>query len=160
MGQQLTEEWLSILDDEAKARAALHANHASNRPMSEGYETVGLVGEAQFACDFHQPLDWERRPGGDNGCDFIVPFKMIVDVKTFRRPFHLIVEPGKVHRADIYVLAGYSDETLRAELLGWEWRQAVERAPVKKFEGIDNHYIAAGQLRPMEDLHRRIMRLV
>lgn len=157
----LTEEWLTALDGEAKQRTAMKNTAASHRPLSEGSEIVGLVGECQFGCEFNLPLiNWERKPAGDSGHDFIVPVRFTLDVKTARNPLNLLVEQHKV-LADIYALAGYSDDTKQARLLGWEWKAAVLRAPVSdRFGGVMSHYIPAEDLRPMEELHKRVMRLV
>src|SRR5262245_14514790 len=146
----LTEEWLRVLDGEATERSASHAPHASQRPLSLGYELVGLVGEAQFASDFQLPLNFGARPGGDGRVDFVLPMRFTVDVKTARKPLHLIEEQGKVV-ADIYVLAGYDDEHRAAEMLGWELGNVLRRAPVRDFgHGIINHYIPRAELRPMD----------
>lgn len=151
-----------LLAIEAEQRQELHANHASNRPLSEGYELVGLVGEAEFARVFNLPMDLNRRPGGDRGIDFVVPLGFTTDVKTFRKPIHLLVEYGKVV-ADIYVLAGYSDELRKAHLLGWEYGANVLKAPHKPWvcDGgtIDSHYIHRDVLKKMPELERRLMGL-
>ena len=150
-----------ILRREGEARLKAHAGQASQRLLSNKSERVGIVGEFQFACEFRLPLDWERaKAGGDNGIDFIIPVRFTLDVKTSRNAIHLLVEQGKV-KADLYVQAEYSDETGRAELLGWEYAKAVLRAPVKDFgTGIDTHYIHRDNLRKMSDLQQRVMRLV
>lgn len=155
----LGDEWLAILDDKARERTAMHVNHASHNPLTEGHDKISLIGEAQFACDFELPLDWKRRPGGDGGVDFVLPLRFTVDVKTARKPLYLIVEEGQV-KASIYVLAGISDDDRRAEMLGWETRSTLLRAPVRDFgKGIISHYIAREDLRPMVELHRRTMKL-
>lgn len=144
------------LQQVARERAELHGQHASSRPLSEGYEECGLAGEFAFAHDFHLPLDWTRRPAGDSGIDFWVPMLFSLDVKTARKPLNLAVEKGKV-AADIYVLAGFADDVLRAKLLGWEWGEAVRAAPLRDLGyGILSHCIPAGLLRPMAELKRRI----
>ena len=144
----------------AAQRGTLHREHASSRPLSEGYELVGLVGEAEFSRVAQMPMDLTRRPGGDGRVDFVVPLRFTVDVKTFRNPGNLIQEIGKVS-ADIYVLAKYHDDSRRAELLGWEWGSALVKAPTRDFGyGIVTHYIAREELRPMSSLLERIMRLV
>lgn len=148
-----------LLASEAAARVRLHEGQASNRPLSEDFEFVGLVGEVEFARAYRQPLDLQFRRGGDNGIDFIVPLAFTLDVKCARNAFNLLVEQGKVE-ADIYVLAQYSDVARRADLLGWEYGATIARAPFKDFGfGIVNHYIPRGALRPMAELGRRIMRL-
>lgn len=150
----------AVIDAESLARAALHADHATSRPLSEGYEKVGFVGEVVFAREFNLPLDWRRRAGGDGGFDFTVPVRHTVDVKTVRKAHNLLQEQGKIS-ADICVLAQYlTDEEADAQLVGWEWGKVLARAPVRDFgHGILNHFIARGDLRPMAQLAARIMRL-
>lgn len=144
---------------EADAIGQLHAGQKSNRPLSEGYELVGLVGQIEFARVYHQPVDFERRPAGDGGIDFTVPLAFTVDVKCARTPNNLLVEEGKIS-ADLYVLAEYLESEHRAKLLGWEYGLIVAKAPKKDFGyGVINHYIARGKLRDMDELGRRIMHL-
>ena len=143
----------------AEERARLHAEHASSRPLSDGYELVGLKGEAEFQRVFNVPMDLNPRSGGDAGVDFVVPLRTTVDVKCARKAFNLIQEQGKVGGADIYVLAQYHDETQHAELLGWAWKAELLRAPVRDFgKGIVNHFIERQDLRSIASLHDRIMR--
>lgn len=151
---------LALLQREADARVKLHEHHASSNPVVEDRELVSLVGEAEFSRCSGLPLDLRRRPGGDGGIDFVAPIRFTIDVKTSRKPFNLIAEQGKV-TADIYVLAGYSDEDSQSRLLGWHWGSVLRAAPVKNFSPkIISHYIPAGELRGMEELLQRIMRLV
>jgi hypothetical protein len=158
----MTDDWSLgslLLEIEAERRVALHANHVSNRPLSDDYEFVGLAGEAEFACVFKQPLDLNAKPSGDGNIDFIVPLAFSVDVKTARKAIHLIHEHGKPV-ADIYVLAEYSDDTRRAKLTGWEYGAKLAAAPIKDFgHGVLNHYIHRDSLRSIADLLRRVMHL-
>ena len=145
----------SSIEDISEAREALHATHASSRPLSDGYERVGLIGEAEFALRYGLKFDREVRPSGDRGVDFMVPMLMSLDVKTARKPYNLIVEEGKV-LADIYVLAGIDDND-RVTFHGWEHRRVIAKAPVRDFGyGVMNHYIAREKLRPMRELESRI----
>jgi hypothetical protein len=140
----------------AERRAAIHAGHASSRPLSDGYENVGLAGEVAFGMFCGQCPDFSERPGGDKGIDFVVPLLYTVDVKTARNAGNLIHEAGKKMPADIYVLAEYGEDGA-ASLVGWEWRQRLMAAPTKDFGyGIVNHYIQRTALRPMGDMARRI----
>jgi hypothetical protein len=149
-------QWRQILKEEADARHNAHKNHASSRPLSEDYELIGLLGESKFGEICGQMPDLQRRLGGDNGVDFIVPLKFSVDVKTARKAYHLIHEQGKKF-ADIYILAQYDDAGGCANLIGWEWGMILMRAPVKDFgHGILNHYIPAKDLRPMSELEKRM----
>jgi hypothetical protein len=112
----------------------------------------------QFAREFNLPLRFERR--GDGGWDFIAPLRAKIDVKCSRDRHWLLVEEGKV-LAYIYVLAHCLDEKGRcAELIGWTYKSAVLAVPPRPFpREIVNHVIPAEDLRPMEELHRLVMRL-
>jgi hypothetical protein len=141
----------------ADARAALHAGHASSRPLSDDHENVGLAGEFEFGRFCGQMPDLSERPAGDKGVDFVVPLLYTVDVKTARKASNLIHEASKPLAADIYVLAEHIGDDAR--LLGWAWRSTLAAAPVKDFgHGIENRYIPREMLRPMEELGRRIWR--
>lgn len=138
----------------ASERQSLHKDHATSRPLSEGYEDVGMAGEVAFGRFSGLMPDLERRPGGDGGTDFDLPVVFTVDVKTARKAGHLIHEVGK-RFADIYVLAEYDDGDKTACLVGWAWGIALRAAPTKDFGyGIVNHYIPRENLRPMGDLKR------
>lgn len=144
----------------AAEREALHAEHESSRPLSEGYERVGLRGEEEFSRLTGLPLDTEPRPGGDGGRDFRVPSMraFTVDVKTARKPYNLIVEQGKVD-ADVYVLARYADADNSVEFLGWAYASEVLRCAVRDFgHGVMNHYRPAGELHKMPRLLEEIAR--
>lgn len=140
----------------AARREEIHADHATSRPLSDGYERVGLAGEFAFGefCGIFPDL--AERPGGDSGVDFMLPLIFTVDVKTARKAYYLLHEQEKGF-ADIYVLAEYDDETGRAVLVGWAWGAQLERAPIKDFGyGVMNHYIPRGELRPMSELSGRL----
>lgn len=140
----------------ADERHDLHKEHPTSRPLSDGYEEVGLAGEVAFGQFCGLCPDFELKPKGDNGVDFTVAIKMTVDVKTARKAGNLIHEEGKGF-ADIYVLAEFSDETRKALLVGWELGRVLKAAPVKDFGyGVLNHYIPRAQLRSMETLGSRL----
>lgn len=145
---------------ECEARQRLHDGSPTRRALSDDYEFVGLLGEATFAREFNQPLNWSRLKGGDGGIDFTLPLRFTLDVKTFRKAGNLIQEQNKV-TADIYVLGQYCDGAEpTVELIGWEWGSVLGAQPVKDFGyGIITHYIPRERLRSMSDLHRRLMRL-
>lgn len=148
--------WAKTLKREAEARHDAHKDHASSRPLSEDYEYVGLLGESKFGELSGLMPDLQRKLSGDNGVDFVVPLKFSVDVKTARKAYHLIHEQGK-NFADIYVLASFDDETQSVKLVGWEWGATLKRAPIKDFGyGIMNHYIPAKDLKPMDELKKRM----
>jgi hypothetical protein len=146
--------FLEIIKNESDERHESHKNHASSRPLSEDYELIGLLGEVEFAKKTGVMLDLERKLGGDAGIDFIVPLAFSVDVKTARKPFHLIHEKGKKF-ADIYVLAGIDGDDVT--LIGWEFGKVLEKSPAKDFGyGIINHYIPASKLKKMDELYKRM----
>jgi hypothetical protein len=148
----------ALLQAEAGAREALHAQHTTPR-LGPAPNFVGLVGEAEFSRQFGVAVDLSRQIGGDRGVDFTVPLRFTVDVKTARNPVFLICEEGKVV-ANVYVLAAYNEADHSAELLGWEWGPVLARAPVRDFGyGIRNHYIERAALKPISDLKSRVMRL-
>jgi DNA polymerase III alpha subunit len=139
----------------AEDREEIHKNHASSRPLSKGYERLGLVGEYQFAKEFGFEVDESLRPEGDGGKDF--PSKLgSIDVKTARKAFNLIVEEDHV-KSDIYVLAQYCDESEKAKLLGWAYKKQVLAAPTKDFGyGVINHYIPKEKLYKMSTLKNKL----
>lgn len=139
----------------AKDREEIHKDHASSRPLSKGYERLGLAGEYQFAREFGFSVDEELRPEGDGGKDFPSGLGSI-DVKTARKAFNLIVEENHV-KSDIYVLAQYFDETDKAKLLGWAYKKEVLAAPKKDFGyGVINHYIPKEKLYEMSTLKKKL----
>ncbi len=141
-----------------ESRTNLHRDHHTQRILSENHDQVGVSGE--FAFGEFSGLYPDTRPlaGGDRGVDFNVRLEFTVDVKTCRIPKNLIHEQGKPF-ADIFVLAKYDDETGKAELLGWEWGAKLKAAPVRDFGyGIINHFIPTNELRPMEELKKRLAR--
>jgi hypothetical protein len=149
---------MNHLTKHAAARAALHAGHASSRPLSDGYERVGLAGEFEFGRLCGQMPDLSERPAGDKGVDFVVPLLYTVDVKTARKARNLIHEASKPLAADIYVLAECGEDG-EATLLGWVWRAALAKAGVRDFgHGIDNRFVPREMLRPMSDLAARVWR--
>lgn len=148
----------SFIASTASRRATLHADHASSRPLSDGYEEIGLLGEVAFGQFCGLCPDFSDRPGGDKGVDFVVPLLYTVDVKTARTATWLLHEAGKPLVADIYVLAEVVDGG--AVLVGWEWGKNLASAPTadKGKRGIVSHYIPRSQLRPMDDLAERLWR--
>jgi hypothetical protein len=154
----MNEEEYRMLQEIAASRSRLHANHDSQRKLSPDYEIVGLAGELEFAKSMHIPFVDAYLPGGDRGIDFNTPIGT-VDIKTFRRPWSLLVPIGNNHPADIYILAGYQDEGHQATLIGWTYWNIVQQQPVKDFgRGIINHSLAARRLYPMVQFKREIIK--
>ena len=140
------------LDPYAEIREKIHEHHASSRPLSPGYELVGLAGEWEFARITNLPMDLRTRPAGDGRVDFYAPVGEI-DVKTYRKPFNLPREKGKKH-AEILVLAKFYDSPRRAVLLGWEYDTVMVTCEVKTLPGQDipNHCKPAEEIHPILSL--------
>lgn len=144
-----------FISSAAARRSAIHATHASSRPLSDGYDEIGLLGEVAFGQFCGMCPDFSTRPDGDKGVDFVVPLLYTVDVKTARKANNLIHEAGKPMPADIYVLAEVVGDG--AELVGWAWKKSLQEAPTRDFgHGIVNHYIPRDQLRTIRELAWRL----
>jgi len=138
----------------AARRTRIHLSHTSIRALSPGYDYVGVAGQIAFAKEFGLEVDTTARPEGDGGVDFTLSNGLTVDVKTYRKPYHLLREVDKPH-ADILVLAGFDDSTGEAQLIGWEYDTEMVKCPTRDFVyGIVSHYRAAGALREIEELQR------
>ena len=147
------------LDAFAKERHDLHVDHATSRPLSDGYEKVGLAGELAFSQFTGMAPDLSVKPEGDGGVDTTIFLAFTVDVKTARKAYNLIHEIDKPF-ADIFVLAEYDDDSEKAMLVGWEYGSILRKAPSKDFGyGIENHFIHRSRLRPMNLLRKRLLRL-
>jgi hypothetical protein len=156
------------LDAIAASRAACREHLPSSRPLSSGYERVGVAGEIWLRRFIGAPEvgHWTRpEGGGDGGTDLVIrcrmptgnPRNFRVDVKTARKPFNLIVEEGKV-QADLYILLRYSDEAEACFPVGWEWASVMRRMPTKDFGyGVVNHYRHHTLLRKMDELQSRLI---
>jgi hypothetical protein len=138
----------------ADERTRTHISHTSTRALSPDYEYVGVAGEVAFAEEFGLDVDTTPRPYGNGGVDFTLPIGT-VDVKCYRKPYHLLREVDKPH-ADILVLAGFDDSTGGARLIGWEFDNEMVQCPTRDFGyGIVSYYKAAGQLKAISELHER-----
>lgn len=160
MHKVVREKFLEVVE----ARNAVFRGKARNRPLTEGYEEIGMLGEWEFGR--WSGIFPRTKPGGDGGYDFQVPVVFTVDVKSSKRGDVLFVEAGKV-KADIYVLAhvAYGEEVEvdsrtvwadpRTKLVGWCFASQVKAMPAKDSgRGIINHTLSASELRPMEELRR------
>jgi hypothetical protein len=137
----------------AKIREDLHLKHKSHRPLSKGYEVIGVYGEMKFEEITGFPMDERGLIQGDRGIDFETPAGPI-DVKTAQNPKNLIIETGKVYDI-IYVLAGINYENVW--MLGWEYGSVMKDRPRKTFgHDVLNHYKLREQLRPMETLYDQL----
>ena len=70
------------IDKIADKRHNLHVSHSSSRPLSEGYEKIGLCGEFAFGVFCGLMPDISEKPKGDKGIDFCLNLKFSIDVKT------------------------------------------------------------------------------
>lgn len=137
----------------AEIREIAHAGQKSSRPLSDGYEYIGLLGEFVFAQKFGFPIDLSIKPMGDGRKDFTTSVGTL-DVKTARKAYNLLREVDKDH-ADILVLAQYYDDLDWIRLVGWEYDLEMAKCPYRDFGyGIINYYKSASELRPMEELER------
>ena len=136
------------LEQVARDRHKLHEGQASHRPLSTDYQLVGLAGEFAFGQKYFMDVDWTLRPAGDNGTDFKAWIGN-VDVKTFQKPIHLLVEVGKA-RADYYVLGGCkaTGNVCEVQLLGWATKAEVLGAEQKTFDVL-SHAIHQKKLHDM-----------
>lgn len=154
----------AIVKEIADSRTRHWQHKPSNRPLGQNYEETGTWGEWEFGK--WSGLMPHLEPGGDGGWDFLLPVKLKVDVKASRRGDALLVEVGKV-KADVYVLAKVEEKectgtqtetgtmTTEVSLLGWCWGRDLLAVPPKNTgKGVVNHRVAAGSLRPMEELKR------
>jgi hypothetical protein len=142
---------LDFLNKEAEARRKRNCEKPSERPLSDNYHLVGMVGEWEFGKLCGKMPDFAVKDFGDGGCDFVVSLRFTVDVKTTRGN-RLLLEKGKP-LADIYVLAKYDDETSTAKILGWEWGKILQaQPPFDTGRGIINHCLEAVKLRPIDEL--------
>jgi hypothetical protein len=135
-------------------RMLAHEDQYSSRPLSEDYEAIGIFGEIEFACQFGLTIDRALRIDGDDGIDFRTK-RGTVDVKTARKAINLIVEESKVYKcADILVLCQFNGFTRQAELIGWQYKDAIKNAQSKDFGyGVINKFITKENLNPMDALH-------
>lgn len=140
------------IEAHADEREKVHANSPTSRPLSDGYEKVGLAGERTFCAWAGIGIDLIVRPRGTQSVNYTVEGKKI-NVFTARKPKHLLVEKGKA-KADIYVLCRYRDEDNKAIMLGWASKAEVLAAPVLDTGGfgILSHSLPRGQLHPMDSL--------
>ena len=131
----------------SQQREKLHHDDASSRPLSKDYEYIGLLGEVRFSELYNLSIDLTSKHKGDNGIDFYTPIGTI-DVKTAQKPYHLLVEKGKVF-ADIYVLAQFSMPDI-INFIGWHYGEYISQQPTKYFGyNILNHYIHQSALYSM-----------
>ena len=138
----------------ATARPAIHEGQASDRPLSDGEEEIGLAGEIAFARWAEVEPDLTLRPNGRCSVNFRINGKQI-NVSTARTPTDLRVERQKT-KADIYVLYAYREQTRDARAIGWASKEEVQRAPIRDAGGmgIKSHTIPPQLLHPMPELRQ------
>ncbi|MEK7112905.1 MAG: hypothetical protein AAB875_06365, partial [Patescibacteria group bacterium] len=122
------------------------------------HDAVGLAGEEAFASRYGYRVDHEYAQRGDGGADFAT-YLGSVDVKTYRKPAHLLVEQGTA-RADIYVLVRYvaaeppTIEVHATAILGWAYLAEVRAAPISDVGGygVQSHALTLASLRGLPSL--------
>lgn len=154
------EEWLADYNkEEADKRTAEHADRPPYMRLSEDNDLVGIAGELEFGRLVGQAPTFALKGRGDGGRDFWIAVLYSVDVKTYRKPGHILAKADGRAFCDLYVLAGYDDATRRATLLGWTTGKKLAAAPVKPWSNGANdkpaHYIARGELRDMEEFEQK-----
>lgn len=131
----------------ADQRAKLHSKDSSSRHLSSDCEFIGLLGEIRFSELYNLSIDLTIKHEGDKGIDFYSPIGTI-DVKTAQKPYHLLVEKGKVF-ADIYVLAQFSMPDI-INFIGWHYGEFISNQPTKYFGyNVLNHFVHQSALYSM-----------
>lgn len=154
---------MTWLDDNWARAVEIAANRRKNyirqggkihRELSQWQMEIGVLGEIRMEQEIGIPMDDQYHEGGDPGWDFDTPIGTI-DVKTFRKPYNLPVEIGKI-KARYYVLAGVSDTTIN--LIGWATRTQILYADQGCLPGhtILNHLIKRQGLWPMNVMYDRL----
>jgi hypothetical protein len=121
---------------------------------------IGVAGELAFGHKYEIMDYWnglEEKPYGDEGDDFDVPHLGTIDVKTARKPFHLLSKKGKTN-SDYYVLAKYINDN-EIHFIGWAHGYSlleVEPRDVGGY-GLISHYIHNSKLLPMGELECLIL---
>ena len=147
---------------EAANRNALHRNAGqphqwAGDDLEDGKsDYIGLLGEREFVSHYGLPLDLSKRVNGDSH-DGILPTKhgpVRFDVKTYRKPGHLLAEARRCKRRTMYVLVKYWEKEDRAELLGWQWGKFLMESPARDFggKGIISYGCLASKLRPIKEI--------
>jgi hypothetical protein len=150
---------MPVNDELGQRRHDLHEGHPTHRPLSKGYESVGIAGEISLSGFTGMAPDFTLKAGGDGGIDSHVYLRYSINVHAARKPLNLIHEVGK-EMADIIVLADYNETSGLSQCLGWEWGRVLAKAPTREFgKGVLNHYIERGELRSMDELSERMLKL-
>jgi len=150
------EEWIRR---EALKRTNLHRGHDSQEILADDHDVAGMSGEVALGKFTGFMPDLTMRPKGDDGVDNKIILGFTVDVKAARKPYYLLhrVDHGF---ADIFILGHYSDETCETTLLKWTWGHVVKQAPVRRSSyGVLNHSIKAEDLKDIEELRSRLVKL-
>jgi hypothetical protein len=150
---------LETQKQDADKRTAAHKGQSSQRVLNKDHDEIGIAGEEAFGELIGQKYDGECYEGrGDNGIDFIVKIPFNVDVKTSSSEYlGLLVEQGTMKETQMFVLAIKEPDDVKARCVGWCWRREVEEVQAKPWpKKIVNHCLSIGDLRPMNDLVRRL----
>lgn len=140
-----------------KRRTELHTGQASQTLRGKNTDQIAMKGEFFFAKTTGMMPNLKEKIAGDSGIDFIVAIMMTLDVKTSRIGDRLLHKAGKP-TADLYVLVHYIEAIDDCEYVGWTTRQfLLNKEPRDTGCGIINHEVLAGELRPIEELLRRMV---
>lgn len=144
----------------AQKRKALHCNDLQSLKTTVDQEYIALVGEDVFGLTYGYKLDLSPRLYGDGGVDFYTSLGT-VDVKTYLKPYHMVLEVGKENQcADILVLAKYNLLNDTAVLIGWDYGSVIKTYPkgILPKQKILNYIEPANKLHSMKeftDLHMK-----
>lgn len=156
MDLELTAERLGRIRSEG------HIKARNNRPglKCEGdglrEDIVGAAGELAFARCTGYAVEARILAGGDNGIDFHTALGT-VDVKTFMKPYNLLVLPKDIeHIADFIFLGQYFTDTKAATLIGYATRDEIVGASQKDFGYGASYFIPAARLHPVKEFITRL----
>jgi len=152
------------IDDLMRQMATLRTDTHTTRlakhmPIIEKCDELGLWGEQAFSqfCGLSSRL-WDR-PNGDGGVDFIIPYRVSVDVKTVDSDRKNLIHPA--HRdvlADLYVLCERLDGRFPT-LVGYSTRKELLESPVIDLgRGEPVRRILRSELKPMSEMEKRLWR--
>ena len=75
-----------------------------------------------------------------------------IDVKTYQRPYHLLVKVDEMPTCAYLLVLCHFDYGM-VSILGWETRGIMSMMPTREFvPGIRSHYRLREQLRPIRQL--------
>ena len=139
----------------------------------------GLLTELAFAARFGLKVNDNILDHGDGGFDFVLPlstpggtraFPVDIKAKSVRHSWdglrasgtHLRIPVKEIKPSTIYVFGIYLEPTDSAQVLRWDWGQAVltynQRASYKNGSGRENFIKPFETLRDLSELLERLVR--